>query len=266
MTTEADLARATLRESTDVVPAEVRDAWAEYLDGRVIDAVWARPGLGLRERSIVTVATLATLGCAHELRTQVKAARRHGLSRVELCEVVLQVAGYGGLALGVEGMRILGEVFDAEPESARDSGGPAELPGPTTDDPDVWTRARIVMSTMRPADGEAMVARLKEPPDPSFPEPIAQGWNRWLTQTAFGTLWARPNLTFVDRERVTIAVLVALNLVPELRPHFDIALNVGISPEELGEQLLQAGPYVGYPRLVESILIVKEVLAARASS
>ena len=85
-------------------------------------------------------------------------------------------------------------------------------------------------------------------------------WLGWLTETAFGDLWSRPNLTFRQREFVTSSVLVALGRNPELRGHFGVALRVGITPEEMSEALVHLGCYAGFPALVESIRLFAEVL------
>lgn len=65
-----------------------RYAWGE---------VWSRPGLARRERSIVTLAALVSLGAERELAMHVRAARRHGLSEDEIGEVLLHTAVYAGL-------------------------------------------------------------------------------------------------------------------------------------------------------------------------
>jgi 4-carboxymuconolactone decarboxylase len=65
-----------------------RYAWGE---------VWTRPGLARRERSMITLAMLATLGRDEELAMHVRAALRNGLTPAEIREVLLQVAIYAGV-------------------------------------------------------------------------------------------------------------------------------------------------------------------------
>ncbi|HEX4215855.1 MAG TPA: 4-carboxymuconolactone decarboxylase, partial [Candidatus Dormibacteraeota bacterium] len=59
--------------------------------------VWARPGLGRRERSVATIAMLVALGRMEELALHVPAALRNGLDADEIREVLLQTAIYAGV-------------------------------------------------------------------------------------------------------------------------------------------------------------------------
>jgi 4-carboxymuconolactone decarboxylase len=87
-----------------------RHAWGE---------IWTRPGLPRATRSLVTVAMLIALGRDEELRLHLGAARRNGVSREELREVLLQAAVYCGLPAANTAFRIAGEVLSAEhPEPA----------------------------------------------------------------------------------------------------------------------------------------------------
>jgi 4-carboxymuconolactone decarboxylase len=68
-----------------------RYAWGE---------IWSRPGLSRAERSLVTLAVLATLHHDNELAMHVKAALRNGLQPEQISEVLLQVSLYAGVPAG----------------------------------------------------------------------------------------------------------------------------------------------------------------------
>ncbi len=68
-----------------------RYAWGE---------IWTRPGLDRKTRSLLTIAILASLGRAEELRLHVRATRNTGATRDEVREVLLQVAVYAGVPAG----------------------------------------------------------------------------------------------------------------------------------------------------------------------
>jgi 3-oxoadipate enol-lactonase/4-carboxymuconolactone decarboxylase len=59
--------------------------------------IWTRPGLDRRTRSAITLAMLTVLGRTDEVALHVRGARRNGLSEVEIREVLLQAAVYGGV-------------------------------------------------------------------------------------------------------------------------------------------------------------------------
>jgi 4-carboxymuconolactone decarboxylase len=65
-----------------------RSAWGD---------VWARPGLGRRERSLVTLAALVAVRAEGELALHVRAAVRNGLTPDEIGEAILHTALYAGL-------------------------------------------------------------------------------------------------------------------------------------------------------------------------
>src|SRR5438477_11486763 len=60
-------------------------------------AVWSRPGLPRKTRSMLTIAMLAALGQHEELKLHVRASRNTGVTQDEVKEVLLQVAVYAGI-------------------------------------------------------------------------------------------------------------------------------------------------------------------------
>jgi 4-carboxymuconolactone decarboxylase len=73
--------------------------------------VWTRPGLKLRERSLINIAMISALNRPHELKLHVKAALNNGVTREQIREVLLQVAVYCGVPAGVDSVRIAREAF-----------------------------------------------------------------------------------------------------------------------------------------------------------
>jgi 4-carboxymuconolactone decarboxylase len=74
-------------------------------------ALWTRPGLDRRSRSIANLSMIAALNRPHELKLHVKAAIQNGLTRDEIKEVLLQVAVYAGVPAGIDSFRIAREAF-----------------------------------------------------------------------------------------------------------------------------------------------------------
>ncbi len=80
--------------------------------------IYGRPGLGLREREIATVAALTALGTAErQLRVHLRAALNVGVTREELVEVVMQMAVYAGFPAALNGISAVRQVF-AEGDAA----------------------------------------------------------------------------------------------------------------------------------------------------
>jgi 4-carboxymuconolactone decarboxylase len=74
-------------------------------------AIWNRPGLDRRTRSMLNLAMLSALNRHHEFKAHVKGAIKNGVTKQEITEVLLQVAIYCGLPAGVEHFRLAREAF-----------------------------------------------------------------------------------------------------------------------------------------------------------
>lgn len=72
---------------------------------------WSRPGLALRDRSLITVAMLAVLGRQEELAGHLRGALNVGLTREELVEVLMQVGVYAGVPAGVSALTTASSVL-----------------------------------------------------------------------------------------------------------------------------------------------------------
>jgi 4-carboxymuconolactone decarboxylase len=83
-------------------------------------------------------------------------------------------------------------------------------------------------------------------------------FQRWITETAWGGVWARPGLDRRARSLVTIALLAGLGHA-ELRLHLEAAARLGVTPEEVGEVLLHVGVYAGVPAANAAFGLAKEI-------
>jgi 4-carboxymuconolactone decarboxylase len=100
--------------TADSFSMPMQELSTEYCWGHV----WTRPGLALRDRSLINIAMISALNRPHELKLHVKAALNNGLSRDEIREVILQVAVYCGVPAGIDSTRIAREAF-AELDAAK---------------------------------------------------------------------------------------------------------------------------------------------------
>ena len=79
-------------------------------------AVWGRPGLPRKTRSLLNLAMLSALNRSPELKLHVRGALNNGVTKKEMAEVFLQVAIYCGVPSAIDAFRTAREVF-AEMES-----------------------------------------------------------------------------------------------------------------------------------------------------
>jgi 4-carboxymuconolactone decarboxylase len=64
--------------------------------GHLFGDVWARPGLSLRERQLVTLAANIALCRPTGNYSHYRSAEHIGITRAEICEVIIQVGHYAG--------------------------------------------------------------------------------------------------------------------------------------------------------------------------
>ena len=98
------------------IPVEIRDDMVALI-GLAPAAVWQRPAIPSAQRSMMSITMLAGLGRLDELRIHIGMGLDNGLSRAEICEVLMQAGIYAGFPAAISGLRIADEVF-----SARDDG------------------------------------------------------------------------------------------------------------------------------------------------
>jgi 4-carboxymuconolactone decarboxylase len=81
-------------------------------------AIWTRPGLPRKTRSMLNIAMLIALNRGHELRLHIKAALGNGVTRDEIKEILLQTGAYCGIPACFDAFRTAADVFreiDATP-------------------------------------------------------------------------------------------------------------------------------------------------------
>ena len=93
-------------------------ALQEYATESAWGAIWTRPGLPRKTRSLLNVAMLTILNRPHELKLHIRGSFNNGVTKDEIKEVLLQVACYAGMPAGVDGFRLAREAF-AEMETAK---------------------------------------------------------------------------------------------------------------------------------------------------
>ena len=100
--------------ATDQYTQPLQEIVNEYVWG----AVWARPGLEPRFRSMITVAMLIALNRPQELRTHIRAALTNGVTREQVMEILLHANVYCGAPAAVDAFRAMREVFAAADATA----------------------------------------------------------------------------------------------------------------------------------------------------
>jgi 4-carboxymuconolactone decarboxylase len=115
-------------------------------------------------------------------------------------------------------------------------------------------RGRAIMEQLEAGLAESVTNKLGEL-DPDLP--------RLITDYAFGDVVGRPGLALTVREMLTVAALTALGTAPgQLELHMRAALNIGVTPGELLEVVIQMAVYAGVPACMNGLTVYRKALAS----
>lgn len=98
----------------------------------------------------------------------------------------------------------------------------------------------------------------KPQPSTTDPEMLAI-----LQNEIFGEVFSTGVLKDSTRELITVAVLAAMQTLPQLKAHTAAALNTGASPLEIRETVYMCAPFIGYPKTLNAVATANEVFADR---
>ena len=90
--------------------------------------------------------------------------------------------------------------------------------------------------------------------------PFTEDFQDLITRYAWGEIWSRPGLDRRTRSCITLTALIALGNEDELAMHVRAALRNGLTPDEIGEVILQSAVYCGVPAANAAFARASEVL------
>ena len=89
----------------------IMQKFADHLSEHIFGALWSRPGLDVKTRTLVCVVSDAATGRTPELAIHLRMALRQGWTEDELVEVLLHLSGYLGVPLIREALLTAKDVF-----------------------------------------------------------------------------------------------------------------------------------------------------------
>ncbi len=92
---------------------------------------------------------------------------------------------------------------------------------------------------------------------------LDEDFQTYIVNSAWGSIWARPQLTRRERSLLTISLLAALGHDEELEMHIRATENTGATEEDVREVLLHTGVYAGVPAANGALKIAKRVFNKR---
>ncbi|MEE1134975.1 MAG: carboxymuconolactone decarboxylase family protein [Methanobrevibacter sp.] len=92
---------------------------------------------------------------------------------------------------------------------------------------------------------------------------IAPDMSRFVVEFPYAEIYTREEVDLKTRELCTVAALTTLGTIPQLKEHINAALNVGNTPTEIVEIIMQMSAYCGFPKSINGVVVAKEVFTER---
>ena len=219
----------------------------EIFDNFALGEVLGHGGLDARTRLMCILASnVASQGRA-AFRATLDAALGAGVTPVEVKEVLYQAVPYVGMAKVADFIGAANDVLEA-----RGVGLPLE--GQSTTTP--ADRFEKGLAVQRSIFGAGHIDAMRE----AAPE-TQKHIQQYLSDNCFGDFLTRGGLDVKTRELVTFSLLVSLGgCEPQVKGHIAGNVNLGNDKAVLLAVVTQLLPYIGYPRTLNAIGCLNEVL------
>lgn len=117
------------------------------------------------------------------------------------------------------------------------------------------------MAVRRSVLGDAHVDRAQ-----ARATPFDADFQRFITESAWGSVWSRPGIDRRTRSMIVVSLLAALGHDEELAMHIRATRNTGATPDDIKEVLLMVAVYAGVPAANRAFRIAKQVYAELGES
>lgn len=92
---------------------------------------------------------------------------------------------------------------------------------------------------------------------------ISPELSRFIIEYSFGEVYSLKGLDNKSKEIVAVSSLIAQGAIPQLKVHLNGALNTGSTINEVKEVILQMSVYCGFPKCINAMNALKDVLSER---
>ncbi len=218
----------------------------ELFDNFAFDEVVANSQLDTKTRVMMILGS--TIGCQalSEYKVMVSAALNVGITAIEVKEILYQAIPYMGIAKVFDFLHATNEVLQGR-------GIALPLEGQSTTTPE--NRFEKGLELQKTIFGEMIDTMYKQ-------SPINQlHVQKLLSANCFGDYYTRNGLDLKTRELLTFCIILSLGgCEQQLKGHIQGNLNIGNDKELLIDTVTQLLPYVGYPRTLNALKCINDVI------
>lgn len=218
----------------------------EVFDNFAFDEVINHDTMDVKTRVLLIMASTIGSQALTEYKMFVNAALNVGVTPVEVKEVLYQAVPYVGIAKVIGFIYATNEIF-----KERDITLPLENQSTTSPE----TRLDEGLAKQKEIFGNRIDDMYKNSPKDLL------HIQKYLSANCFGDYITRNGLDVKIREMVTLSFLIALGGTEgQIKGHIQGNANVGNDRQTIIDLMTQLLPYVGYPRTLNAINCLNEIL------
>ncbi len=198
-----------------------------------------------KTRELITITVLTTNQTLPQLKAHTNAALNLGLSPIDIREIVYQLAPFIGFPKVLNALDTINKVFENWHIQL-----PLENKGTVAEN----QRFDKGKEMQFPLYGDRMKQNMKD-----LPAGLGEAIPTLLTESCFGDFYTRAGLDIKTRELVIFCALATLGGTErQMVSHAIGNLKAGNNKETLISAMVQAYPYIGFPRISNAINAIKE--------
>jgi 4-carboxymuconolactone decarboxylase len=213
-----------------------------YLVADGYGKVLSRGNLSLENRELCVIAALACRAHLPQLKWHIGAALNIGVAPEAIREVLVQTQPYAGWPTSLNALGTMAATFAER--------GTVAKPVAVSD------LSRQQLAQRGHENGGRIYA------DYGAVEDVLDGYDAelasYLTENAYGQVYARPGITLQQRELVAVAMLTAQQQLTQLAWHIEGGLRVGCTAAELKEVIVTMLLYLGWPSTLNALEVWKK--------
>ena len=202
--------------------------------------------LDIKTRLMVTLASNIASQAQAEYRITLESALNEGIAPIEIKEILYQSVAYAGMAKVRNFIGITNDIL-----LARGVRLPLEEQSVVSSE----TRFNKGLELQKSIFGERIEQMHKNAPDNQ------KHIQRYLSANCFGDYQTRSGLNVKTRELITFSILVSLGgCESQVKSHIQGKADVGNNKDTLLAVVTQLLPFIGYPRTLNTIACLNEVI------
>ncbi|MDI3484931.1 MAG: 4-carboxymuconolactone decarboxylase [Methanolobus sp.] len=218
----------------------------EVFNNFTFDEVISYGNLDTKTRMMVILSSMIASQTLSEYKVILEGALNIGVTPIEVKEIVYQSIPYVGFAKAVDFVHASNEIL-------KNRGIELPLEGQSTTSPE--TRFEKGLEVQKQIFGPIIDQMYEAAPKNQI------HIQKYLSANCFGDYYTRKGLDVKMRELLTFSILLSLGgCEPQLKGHIMGNLNVGNGKETLLSTVTQLLPYIGYPRTLNAIAALNELI------